>query len=209
MATTTTNYGWAIPQSTDLVKDGATAIATLGSAIDTSVNTALGTKKAGMVLLNTTTFSAVASQSVSDVFSATYDVYRLVFQGTSAGDGSFTFRLRVSGSDASGTDYWYAGSYLTSDSGTQAALKAENATSLSLQEWANKGLLATVDIAAPFLARVTTMNYHVSYNEGTVGGQQRTVMGSGAHEQLTSYTGFTIASSANITGSVSVYGYNK
>ena len=37
MATTTTNFGWTIPQSTDLVKDGATAIATLGSNIDTSM----------------------------------------------------------------------------------------------------------------------------------------------------------------------------
>ncbi len=54
MATTTTNYGFDIPQSTDLVKDGATAIATLGQDIDTAMNTALGTKKAGMVLLNTT-----------------------------------------------------------------------------------------------------------------------------------------------------------
>ena len=36
MATTTTNYGWDIPQSTDLVKDGATAIATLGQNIDTA-----------------------------------------------------------------------------------------------------------------------------------------------------------------------------
>ena len=37
MATTTTNYGWDIPQSTDLVKDGATAIATLGQDADTTV----------------------------------------------------------------------------------------------------------------------------------------------------------------------------
>lgn len=36
MATTTTNFGWDIPQSTDLVKDGATAIATLGQDIDTA-----------------------------------------------------------------------------------------------------------------------------------------------------------------------------
>jgi hypothetical protein len=38
MATTTTNFGWDIPQSTDLVKDGATAIAALGQDIDTSMN---------------------------------------------------------------------------------------------------------------------------------------------------------------------------
>lgn len=37
MATTTTSFGWDIPQSTDLVKDGATAIATLGQDIDTSM----------------------------------------------------------------------------------------------------------------------------------------------------------------------------
>jgi hypothetical protein len=33
---TTTNYGWATPDDTDLVKDGAAAIRTLGSSIDTS-----------------------------------------------------------------------------------------------------------------------------------------------------------------------------
>jgi hypothetical protein len=37
MATTTTNFGWDIPTSTDLVKDGATAIATLGQDIDTAL----------------------------------------------------------------------------------------------------------------------------------------------------------------------------
>ena len=37
MATTTTHYGFDIPQSTDLVKDGATAIATLGQDIDTAL----------------------------------------------------------------------------------------------------------------------------------------------------------------------------
>jgi hypothetical protein len=37
MATTTTNFGWDIPQSTDLVKDGATAIAGLGQDIDTAL----------------------------------------------------------------------------------------------------------------------------------------------------------------------------
>lgn len=35
MSTTTPNFNFPIPQSTDLVKDGATAIASLGTAIDT------------------------------------------------------------------------------------------------------------------------------------------------------------------------------
>jgi hypothetical protein len=37
MATTTPNFGWPVPTSTDLVKDGATAIEALGDAIDTSL----------------------------------------------------------------------------------------------------------------------------------------------------------------------------
>lgn len=37
----TTNNGWATPDDTSLVKDGASAIRTLGSAIDTSVGTGL------------------------------------------------------------------------------------------------------------------------------------------------------------------------
>jgi len=32
----TTNYGWATPADTDLVKNGANAIRTLGNAIDTT-----------------------------------------------------------------------------------------------------------------------------------------------------------------------------
>jgi len=37
MATTTPNFGWPVPTSTDLVKDGATAIEALGDGIDTSL----------------------------------------------------------------------------------------------------------------------------------------------------------------------------
>jgi len=33
---TTTNYGWTTPNDTDLVKNGANAIRTLGTAIDTT-----------------------------------------------------------------------------------------------------------------------------------------------------------------------------
>jgi hypothetical protein len=39
MATVTPNYGWPVPQSTDLVKDGAVAIEALGDAIDATLFT--------------------------------------------------------------------------------------------------------------------------------------------------------------------------
>jgi hypothetical protein len=36
MPTTTTNFAWTIPSDTDLVKDGASAIRTIGNAVDAS-----------------------------------------------------------------------------------------------------------------------------------------------------------------------------
>jgi hypothetical protein len=42
MATTTPNFGWSVPTSTDLVKDGATAIELLGDSIDASFVDLLG-----------------------------------------------------------------------------------------------------------------------------------------------------------------------
>lgn len=61
MATTTTNYGFDIPQSTDLVKDGATAIALLGQDIDTAF--------AGLVVnaQTGTTYTAVKADGLNAI----------------------------------------------------------------------------------------------------------------------------------------------
>jgi hypothetical protein len=99
MATTTPNYGWTVPTSTDLVKDGATAIETLGDAIDASMNTALGTKKAGMVLLNTTSFTGVASQSISSVFTTAYKNYYITISLNPSGNARIMLRMRNGATD--------------------------------------------------------------------------------------------------------------
>lgn len=61
MATTTTNFSFDIPQSSDLVKDGATAIALLGQEIDTTF--------AGMVVnaQTGTTYTAVKADGLNAI----------------------------------------------------------------------------------------------------------------------------------------------
>jgi hypothetical protein len=61
MATTTTNFGFDIPQSSDLVKNGATAIAELGQDIDTAF--------AGMVVnaQTGTTYTAVKADGLNSI----------------------------------------------------------------------------------------------------------------------------------------------
>lgn len=200
---TTTNYGWTTPDDTALVKDGAAAIRSLGTAIDTSMNTALGTKKAGLVLLNTTSFSAVSSQSINDVFSSTYTNYLLVFNGSTSGGSSVWMRLRVSGTDASGSNYTYQGlrgATSTADAftGTSTAFLMTSNASI-----ANKFFTATVfkpNVAEPtFLISNTVEDVPVTSQIGNY------------HSLSTAYTGFTLIpiTTGNVTGTVSVYGYNK
>ena len=55
MATTTPNFGWSVPQSTDLVKDGATAIETLGDSIDASMADLLGGTSGQILAKNSNT----------------------------------------------------------------------------------------------------------------------------------------------------------
>ena len=75
MATTTPNFGWSVPTSSDLVKNGATAIETLGDAIDASLVDLKG-GTTGQVLSKTSntdmdfTWSAAASVPDSYGFTA-------------------------------------------------------------------------------------------------------------------------------------------
>ena len=208
MATTTPNYGWTVPTSTDLVKDGATAIETLGDAIDASMNTALGTKKAGMVLLNTTSFSAVATQSINDVFSATYDNYRIVLTSTTSdGEANVRLRMRVSATDASGSNYVCSVQSLGAN-GTSYNILSTSATFMDIGRsgQTSQGIMV-IDMSRPFIAASTQTVSSSSANGTTTFFKEN---GAALHTLATSYTGFTILlNSGTITGTVRVYGYNN
>jgi hypothetical protein len=203
---TTTNYSWTTPDDSSLVKDGASAIRALGTAIDTSMNTALGTKKAGMVLLNTTSFSGVTSISLpAGTFSATYDNYRIIVCGSSAA-GSTTLRFRTAGVDNSSASYQRQ--YLDATSTTVGGQRATNATSISsmeLQTTANGSILA-FDVFNPFLSQPTGL---INVTNLLTTGIYVNLL-SGAFSGSTSFDSLSIIqSSGNIAGVISAYGYNK
>jgi hypothetical protein len=209
MATTTPNYGWTVPTSTDLVKDGATAIETLGDAIDASMNTALGTKKAGMVLLNTTSFSGVVTQSINDVFSATYTNYRILLRLTSGGAaGNCNIRLRVSGADNTTNNYYSAFSFdrFTNATGNGGG-NPSTAYVLPAMTSAGQVFSFNMDVFNPFTANTTLISYKGTGQDGTSG---YSMVGGAYHEVSSSFTGFTLINNGGNfgTGSVSVYGYN-
>jgi hypothetical protein len=208
MATTTTNYGFDIPQSTDLVKDGATAIATLGQDIDTAMNTALGTKKAGMVLLNTTSFSAVSSVSINDVFTSTYKNYSIVVNLTTpaAGTPIIRFRLRAAGTDQSGANY-YSVHEVIPNSGAATLIQEISQTSGRFGVLSSTAPSAfRIDIFEPQVNQRTNWTFqYVNNNLAEIS------QGGGNYRATYQADGFTLfpATSTFDAGTIQTYGWNQ
>ena len=119
MATTTPNFGWVVPTSTDLVKDGATAIETLGDSIDASMAELKG-GTTGQVLSKTSNtdmdFTWVAQDDSNAIQNAIVDAKGDLIGATAADTPA---RLAV------GTN----GQVLTADSTASTGLKWATATS--------------------------------------------------------------------------------
>ena len=205
MATTTPNYGWDVPTSTDYVKDGATAIETLGDDIDATLFTALGGAYPGLRLIKTQTIgSAVASVTVTGAFSATYDNYKIIVTGGSH-TGSQAFRLVLG---AANTAYFSGGVATQYGSPSLIALSQNNTAF-----WDNvgrvdpNGLAMNVDVMMPFASRRS--GFMQTTNDYLTAGFY--ISNSGVLADTNSYTAFTLSSSAGsfTGGTIYVYGYGK
>ena len=155
--------------------------------------------------------SGVLSQSVNDVFSATYNNYRIVchINNTSAADG-MNLRLRVSGADNSSNDYAVGMSYRQQGGAGVGNFSDGFTTSFALiNDAANlKGDLS-LDLYNPFTTNETKSTFTSNWH-GYSPVEYYTNVGGGVFKSTTSFTGFTIFTSAStMTGTVRVYGYNN
>jgi hypothetical protein len=204
MATTTPNYGWPVPTSTDYVKDGATAIEALGDAIDATV---FGLGSSGLTLINTTTLSASTGVQINSIFSSTYDQYFMTWTGTSGVNGNALWgRFSVGGTPNTSTLYFYGGLYYTNSAGPSRDFPTAQ----------NKVLLASVgdisgsafvNINNPFLAVPTNGNWVMNYwgSSANSAGQYGF-----SHNNAASYDGLYIfPDSGTLTGTLRFYGFKK
>jgi hypothetical protein len=204
----TPNNNFPFPESTDLVKDGAQAIEDLADAIDTTLGV-YAPSAAGLTLINTTSFSGVSSQSVNDVFNATYDNYRIQLNITANAGFSadnLQMRLRVSGADNTSSNYRYAMTQF--QAGVEDSLTSTGATAWILHRYIRAdGLYGNIEVTNPFTANYTgaqniSLNPNFGGSTGAICFASTTV--------TTSYTGFTLFPTAGtMTGNVRIYGYNK
>ena len=96
---TTTNYGWTTPDDTALVKDGASAIRTLGSSIDTSVKALNPGTTAGDLDYYTaaTTKARIAKGTAGQVFTMNAGATAPEWQTASSGGMTLLSTTTLSG----------------------------------------------------------------------------------------------------------------
>jgi len=157
----------------------------------------------GLTLIAEQSYTAAQTVNVNNVFSTTYDNYKIINRSTQASAGSWTMKMRVGGADTS-TGYFTQLVY--GDGGTAAGGRNVSGT----DEWffgdsANSGM-TSMDILSPYLGAETQGAALAGYRDGSAGLVRMIFM---SLNDTTSYTGFSLLTPSNANGKISIYGYAK
>lgn len=203
MAGTTTNYGWTYPTSTDLVKDGATAIQTAIQGADTSLFSITSGKNVGLVHINTTTFTSGTTVQINNVFTSSFDNYLIQFSNVKCSvAANTTFRLSLSGTPATtatylnGQIYWSASTPTTVTS-TDTAFPIGGAGTTD-----NVGLSSILTLTNPAIAKPT--GFHIQSE-----GNSTSNIINGTHQVSTAYDGMTFIGGTFTSGTIRIFGYRN
>lgn len=158
-----------------------------------------------------TSFSAVSTLNIDNIFSSTYENYKIFLFGTSSTQNEIRLAMRTGGTtNTTATNYRNqnflygsdGGSIFTPSNGTNAFLLIGNAVNTT-------GWSLIVDVCSPFSSSVRTNvmtrgAYELSANVGV------NMVQGGSVIVNTSYDGIALTTSAGtITGNYVVYGYGE
>jgi hypothetical protein len=221
---TTTNFGWDTPDDTDLVKDGAAAIRTLGSNIDTSLVDLNGgttgqylqknsgtdldfvwadVSAGGMTLISTTALSG-ATVTLSSIPS-TYNHLQLVIYGVTNATANGSFRIAPNGATSSSNNSLLVGINIESRSGSYIVLTSPGGAVQLLRTDANNVFVLNIyNYAATSMYK--EFNSFGTANINSVAGT--IVNTTGAYLANTEITSLVISNSGGdiSTGTVLLYG---
>lgn len=159
--------------------------------------------KVGLDHIHTETFSAASTVSVNNVFSSTYKAYKIIIDHSASTALNTTIRLRSSGADDTNANYLRQ--YLLATGATVSGGRVSAQTSWTLNAPVNNRASAEFLIINPFETLATTAQCinAVDYTSNNL-----IIADSYAYTTTTSFDGLSlIASTGNITGFISIYGY--
>jgi hypothetical protein len=163
-----------------------------------------------MVLLNTTSFIAQSTVSIDNVFSSTYKSYKITgyIQSSTTNANNLRFRLRASGTDLTSGIYRIVVHLGDTSQDVWGSLERTNsATSWLIARYGGRGGSFEHLISNPQLTDYTHLTGTSSIADEN---NARNLLSAGMVNNQLSYTGFTILTSAeNMTGRISIYGFNE
>jgi len=222
MPGTTPVYGFPYPEPTDLVadypalgqdlaEDIEAVLPTIGGLAPATPTSIANSGGSASLSGNTVSFTGVTSVSLNGCLTSTYNKFRVMvkLRGVTA-DGFLALRMRVGGTDATGSNYntSLGGANVTG----AAAIVACTTTYFYVLQTDNGSngpyYAAAIDLYDPATAYVTAATI-VSTGVNSAGNATG-LAGGGNHTVSTAYDGLTLlATVGNIDGLVSVYGYKK
>jgi len=166
MATTTPNYGWPVPTSTDYVKDGATAIEALGDAIDTTLGTGLlAWTSYTPTLTNLTLGNGTMSAAYAKIGKLVVVRFRMVFGSTSS-MGSFP-GVTLPFTAVTNTTSFFTGSTQFEDAGTRNWLGHSRIATTTTFDWVIDTVVGS-RVSIDFLSSTAPMTWAVNDNITTI-----------------------------------------
>jgi hypothetical protein len=162
----------------------------------------------GLQLINSTTIgSAVNTVTLSGVFSATYNAYKVIISNTTCANSNHLMGIRL-GASTTRTDYKYGGVNINLTSGAVATDFSLAATLAFISYTATDTMGCAVDIINPYLTKSTHF-YSVWGPSGTSGAYYSGSM-SAVDSLASSFTDFSVYSTDAMTGgTINVYGYRN
>ncbi len=218
---TTTNFGWSTPDNTGYVKDGALAIRTLGSAIDTSLvdlkggTTGQVLKKnsntdmdfvwalpGALNLIHTETLSAVSSVNIDSKFTSTYANYLVLANIEQSTSNIMTIQYRSAGSTIS-TGYKTSFNYTDYTSNAWNVTSSTSSTSIYNVSSSTDRAFLRMFISDPESAEYTKAQINLTDDTFNLGYNS-------VYPQTTSIDGLRFfTSTGTMTGTVRIYGYQN
>jgi hypothetical protein len=163
------------------------------------------TSPGGLVRVGGTSFSAVASVSYDNVFTSTYENYLIVGYATGTSP-ALTMRMRASGTDNSSSNYVFVRANIQETTGSWG-FTVSNGAQTSWSLGTTNSMQFSLTMFAPQATRATA--FEGTTNLGTGTGNYPLQVNGGSLTVTTSYDGFTLLGSANITGRIDIYGMSN
>jgi hypothetical protein len=172
------------------------------SQVDGLVNAARAAS--GLVLINTTSFSAQSTISfAASTFTSTYDNYKILYNFTSSSANTVNLRLRNAGSDITSSNYFRNGVFAGDSAATNIA--GVVTTSWNALPTGTPRTQIEITLFSPNLAE-NTRGFFQGYDTN-LGNFYNQVLIFNTTTQVDSLSLYP--STGTVTGTVSVYGYNK